>query len=146
MRNITRALAATAGAAVIGVGTAVPASAQDATTAASGRLIAKGVAGAVQLTFTCDWYNQYSLNLSLTQWSSSTKTTVRAYGSANSGFAPCPTGADSNAAKVTVIVYTGDGQRLKAGSALGVASIYVCDAWYIDCWGPSTTNYVVKLK
>ena len=76
MRNITRALAALAGSAVIGIGAAAPAFAANTISATTGTLIAKGVSAAVPVTYTCQPGEYNYITISLRQWVN--KTTVNA--------------------------------------------------------------------
>ena len=86
MRNTTRALAATACAAVIGLGTAIPADAATIASIGPVTLMAKGVAVSVSVTGTCDIGGYYSLGVTLTQKTSG-KTVVQ--GSASTDWKLC---------------------------------------------------------
>lgn len=76
MRNTTRALAATACAAIIGLGTVLPADAATISSVGPATLMAKGVTVSVPVTGTCDVGEYYSVGVTLTQKTSG-KTVVQ---------------------------------------------------------------------
>ena len=140
MRNITRALAATACAAVIGLGTAIPADAATIASVGPATLMAKGVTVSVPVTGTCDIGGYYSVSVTLTQKTSG-KTIVQGFGSDSK---PC----DQETFSATLFVQQHHSydysttMAFKKGTATAAVNLASYDADYSYYSNTSTTTEI----